>query len=495
LASLIDVKSSKTLADYELVPHLAPAVASLRAETTRLAKRFAGRTLYMVNSTSQGGGVAEMLPTMISMLRELGIATEWVVIDTDVQPFFALTKRLHNLIHGLGDGELDADARALYEEVNRANAGFLVDRMRDGDILVVHDPQPMALAGMVKEHRQVQAVWRCHIGLDDQTPQTRAAWAFLEAYHQAYDRAVFSAPEYIPSFFAQRTTLIYPAIDPLAAKSRDLQLHELVSILANAALTSISSPVVQMPFLQQALRLQRNGRWSSASLGEEIGLLSRPVITQVSRWDHLKGFLPLMAAFAQFKYKLVRPLDAVDPLHRRRIKLARLVLAGPDPSSVADDPEGRAVLDQLTEAYLRIDPAIQDDIALITLPMQDRDENALMVNALQRSSTIIVQNSLREGFGLTVTEAMWKRIPILSNSRACGPRHQVRDTLDGRMIDDPEDSGALADMMDEMLGDPRQREHWGANGQRRAHEYFLVFSQLTSWVRMLSELVDGRSAP
>ena len=490
MATLIDVTPARSLADYELIPHLAGAVAGLRAEASRLAPKFAGRTLYMVNSTAQGGGVAEMLPTMISMLRELGIATEWAVIDTEAQAFFALTKRLHNFIHGVGAGELDAGARALYEAVNRANADVLARRVRDRDVLVVHDPQPMALAGMLREQREIHTVWRCHIGLDQQTPQTRAAWQFLEPYHAAYDRAVFSAPEYIPSFFAQRTTIIYPAIDPLAAKCRDLQLHQLVSVLGNAALTSISSPMVEPPFLQQALRLQRNGRWSSASLGEEIGLLSRPVITQVSRWDHLKGFLPLMEAFGQLKYRLVRPVDTGDPLHRRRLKLVRLVLAGPDPLSVADDPEGREVLDQLAAAYLKLDPAIQDDVALVTLPLQVREENALMVNALQRASTIIVQNSLREGFGLTVTEAMWKRVPILSNSRACGPRHQVRDTLDGRLVDDPENVDALADAMDRMLGDPRQCELWGASGQRRVHEQFLVFAQLASWIRLLVDLVD-----
>jgi len=490
MATQIEVTPAKALADYEAVPHLAPAIAALRAEIAPLAKRFAGRTLYMVNSTAQGGGVAEMLPTMISLLRELGIATEWVVIESDVPDFFTLTKRLHNFIHGVGDGELDAEARAMYEAVNRANASFLADRMRDHDVLVVHDPQPMALAAMIKETRQILAVWRCHIGLDEQTAQTRAAWEFLEAYHPAYDRAVFSAPEYIPPYFAQRTTIIYPAIDPLSAKCRDLQLHSLVGVLANAALTSISSPIVGPPFMQQALRLQRNGRWSSASLGEEIGLLSRPLITQVSRWDYLKGFLPLMKAFAQLKYRLARPRGAEEPIHRRRLKLARLVLAGPDPTSVADDPEGREVLDQLAEAYLQLDPAIQDDVALITLPLQVRRENALMVNALQRASTIVVQNSLREGFGLTVTEAMWKRVPILSNGRACGPRHQVRDMLDGRLIDDPEDIAGLAEAMDRMLADPRQRERWGANGQRRVHEHFLVFAQLASWVRLLNGLID-----
>ncbi len=200
-----------------------------------------------------------------------------------------------------------------------------------------------------------------------------------------------------------------------------------------------------------------------------------------------------MKAFEKLKFRIARPPSgdaSRAPIHRRRIKLARLLLAGPDPTSVADDPEGREVLDQLADAYLRLDPAIQDDVALITLPLQVREENALMVNALQRASTIVVQNSLREGFGLTVTEAMWKRIPILSNSRACGPRHQVRDMIDGRMIEDPENIDELAEAMDMMLLDPHRRELWGGSGQRRVHEHFLVFSQLASWVRLLNSLVD-----
>jgi trehalose synthase len=115
----------------------------------------------------------------------------------------------------------------------------------------------------------------------------------------------------------------------------------------------------------------------------------------------------------------------------------RLVLAGPDPVAVADDPEAVEMLEELRAAYARLHPAVQDDIALIVLPMGSVEENALMVNALQRTSTIAVQNSLREGFGLTIAEAMWKRIPVLSNSRACGPRQQVRDGVDGRLIRNP----------------------------------------------------------
>ncbi len=222
---------------------------------------------------------------------------------------------------------------------------------------------------------------------------------------------------------------------------------------------------------------------------EDIGLLTRPIVTQVSRWDRLKGFKPLMDAFVKMKLAIFERRENQSWAERRRMDLVRLVLAGPDPASIQDDPEGKEVLEELHAAYLALDPALQDDVALVTLPMESARHNALIVNALQRASSLVVQNSLREGFGLTVTEAMWKRVPILTNSRACGPRQQVRDGLDGRLVSDPEDLDELAEAIRVMLADTPGRDAWGRNAQRRTHQRFLVFSQLRSWISLLSTLV------
>jgi trehalose synthase len=121
--------------------------------------------------------------------------------------------------------------------------------------------------------------------------------------------------------------------------------------------------------------------------------------------------------------------------------------------------------------------------------MESRDENAILVNALQRASTLVVQNSLREGFGLTIAEAMWKRVPVLSNARACGPRQQVRDGLDGRLVRDPEDEAELRLALDDMLSDPRRLEQWGRAAQRHVHDRFLLFTQLRDWGRLIGELI------
>ncbi len=486
---IVDIPECPSLADYEAVAHLAPAVHQLRDRAGPVADRLKGRTVWMVNSTAQGGGVAEMLPTMITLLNELGVRSRWFVIETDEEPFFRLTKGIHNLIHGAGDpGAVAGDAREVYQAVNAANAATLADHVSDGDILVVHDPQPMGLAGPVRESRRVSTVWRCHIGLDEDNPSTRAAWDFLEAYAGDYDRSVFSAAEYVPEYFRDRARLIYPAIDPLSDKNRELQLHTVVGILSNAAMTVPPGPVVQPPFPHIAQRLQADGRWAPAILPADIGLLIRPIVTQISRWDRLKGWLPLMQGFVELKERFQTRRDDRPSVQRRRMRQVRLVMAGPDPASIQDDPEGLEVVEELTEAYVALDDEIKHDIAMVALPMENRRDNALMVNALQRASTVVVQNSLREGFGLTVTEAMWKRIAVLSNTRAVGPRQQITDGCDGWMIKDPENPSEIADALDSLLNDREERAALARTAQRRAHDQFLIFSQLTSWLDVLAEL-------
>jgi trehalose synthase len=492
MAFLVDVEPTHRLADYAAVAHLVPAVRELEARAAAAADALRGRTIWMVNSTAQGGGVAEMLPTMILLLRDLGFQVEWAVIESDDPDFFRLTKQLHNLIHGSGNPAIEGDARRLYEQVNRDNARFLADRVRPGDIVVVHDPQPMALAGQLRGERDIYTIWRSHIGLDESNARTDAAWAFLAPYFDDYDHAVFSADDYIPDGLRDRSSLISPAINPLTAKSAELELHRLVGILRAGALAVVTSPAVPGPFAARAERLQVDGTFAPANLTEDIGVLTRPIVTQVSRWDRLKGFVPLMQAFARLKQRFQRGHGRGNGLHRRRLKLARLLLAGPDPASIQDDPEGREVLESLRGAYLDLDPAVQDDVAVVTLPMASLYENNLMVNAIQRASTVVVQNSLREGFGLTITEAMWKRLPVLSNRRACGPRQQIRDGIDGCLIDDPEDVDALASTIDAMLADPAARQRWGRTAQRRAHDEFLIFSQLASWLAVWTDVVGAR---
>lgn len=490
MVHLVEARHNVSLDDYEGVANLSRAVRDLRQEARSLLPALQGRRVWMINSTSRGGGVAELLPPLIALLRELGVDANWLVMDADEPEFFRLTKRLHNLIHGEGDPSLGETERALYDRVSRDTAAAAAHHVAPGDVLVVHDPQPLGAGAILRRTQEIAAIWRCHIGLDRKTPETRAAWAFLDACASAYDHAVFTAPEYIPSCLAGRASIIHPGIDPLSHKNRDLSVHKLVGILANGALIRAPGPMPTPAFPQPAERLQRAGIWAPATEPEDIGLLHRPIVTQVSRWDRLKGFLPLMQGFAALKRDLADRNGLRDG-HRRTLQLVRLVLAGPDPASIQDDPEGREVLEELRGAYAALAPDLQDDIAIVVLPMSSQKYNALLVNALQRCSDIVVQNSLQEGFGLTVTEAMWKHAAIMG-SQAAGLRQQVRPDLDGCLVADPEDPRAIAAALDGLLRDPWKRETLGRSAQQRAYDDFLVFTQVRNWLALIAETIRAR---
>src|SRR5690606_16217635 len=227
------------------------------------------------------------------------------------------------------------------------------------------------------------------------------------------------------------------------------------------------------PFERKAERLQPDGSFGPADRPEEIGLLFRTIVTQISRWDRLKGWQPLLEAFTRMKRRAASGELDLTPHERRRVQLARLVLAGPEPASVADDPEATEVLGRLVERYRALDRQMQKDVVLLSLPMTSRRENHLMVNALQRCSSVVVQNSLREGFGLTVTEAMWKRIAVLGSS-ACGIRQQIRDGIDGRLSADPSDPAEVEAAVVELLNAREGSDAYALSAQRRVHDEFLM---------------------
>ena len=482
-------KKTLTLDDYEAVAHLAGAVRELRREAAAILPQLAGRTLWMVNSTATGGGVAEMLPRLVSLLGELGLPTRWAVIHASDPEFFRITKKVHNLIHGVGEVRFTAAERKAYEQVNRENAADLRRLLGHGDILAVHDPQPMALGAMLKEALALPAIWRCHIGLDRATPETDAAWRFLEPYARVYDRAIFSAPEYIPPYCAGRASVIHPAIDPLSHKNRHLSPVRIMGILCDAGLALPHCPVVGPAFSRPAQRLQPDGAWGAATEPDEIGFLFRPIVSQISRWDRLKGWRPLLEGFARMKETARRSKRKLADEHaRERLELVRLVLAGPDPASIQDDPEGREVLDDLRRLYTALPPATQRDIVLLSLPMASRKENALMVNAIQSCSSVVAQNSLQEGFGLTATEAMYKRVAVLG-THACGLRQQIRHGVDGWLVQDPTDPAKIADALLHLLSNPKARAAYARSAQRRAHDEFLVFTQARRWLEVLAETV------
>ncbi|MCK0160386.1 glycosyltransferase [Allomuricauda sp. F6463D] len=481
----INVKPGAKLVDYKAYGSLYSSVLDFLEQAQEPVENLKGRTIWMINSTAIGGGVAEMLPSQMRILRELDISIEWLVIEAKKEAFFNLTKRIHNAIHGSGNGIFTEDDRKIYEEVNRNNLPKALELINDGDIVVVHDPQPMPLAAMIKKEKKVSIIWRCHIGLEDDTDVTNAVWEFLEPYTKDYDHFVFSLPAYVPKSLQKRTSIIPPAIDPLSHKNRELQLHKCIGILYQSGILDDHKAILYNRYNHLVRKVMPDGSFDVLDAGENLDLIYRPIVTEISRWDRLKGFKELMEAFIKMKLDNRKNGDP-ESLEYKRIEMTLLVLGGPDPAFVSDDPEGKEVLKELVKTYMEIDRHLQNDIAILLLPLDNPKENALIVNALQRTSSIIVQNSIQEGFGLTATEAMWKRKPVLV-SNAAGLKFQAIHNKTGQINPDPTDIESLSKTLVYMLNHPKERDKWGFNGQLRVIQNFTLFSQLISWLEVLSK--------
>jgi trehalose synthase len=479
----VPIEPKYRLPDYEAHTALRPLAQRLVEVAERGAASIDDRTIWMVNSTAHGGGVAEMLPGLIGLLRDLGFRVRWLTIQPREEAFFGLTKRLHNLIHGSPVEAPTSEDFALYKRVSESLAEALTHWICSDDFLVVHDPQPAGCGAILKQRINMRAVWRCHIGLEEETPATRAAWDFLMPWVSEYDRSVFSVRDYVPEPLLGKSTIIPPAIDPLSHKNRRLPIHKLTGILTNGRLGVSQQPVLYPEYEHPALRLQSDGSFAPATAPEDLGILFRPTVTQVSRWDRLKGWDVLLRAFIQLKSH-----DAgSDERQRMRLAMTRLVLAGPDPRFIQDDPEGQEVFEELVSMWRELSPELQRDVALILLPMDDPVRNHLMVNVLQCCSSVVVQASRREGFGLTVTEAMWKGSSVLATSVG-GIKSQIRDGVDGRLTQDPEDPAELCQVLVEMLSTPAGRNALGLNAQRKVADQYLVLSQAARWIDTLAEL-------
>ena len=482
----IFVKEGASIDDYKAYSNLKGLVDEFLEAVVPHEKALHGCTIWMINSTATGGGVAEMLPSQMRILRTLGVQIEWLVIEADDHHFFDLTKRIHNAIHGTGEGNFSEDDRKIYEEVNRQNLDKAIEFIRDGDLVVIHDPQPMPLASLIKSRRKVKTVWRCHIGLEEDNDTTRAVWNFLMPYLKHYDHYVFSLPSYVPEQIKENSAIIPPAIDPLSHKNRTLWMAKCVGILQQSGITNHHSPLLYPYYEHLVRRVMPDGSFNTVNHNSDLDIIYRPVVLQISRWDRLKGFKELMQAFILMKERNEQRKDKENVLYKR-IKYTRLVFGGPDPDFVSDDPEGMEVLNELIEQYKKVSEELQEDIAILLLPLDNAKENALIVNALQRSSSFVVQNSIQEGFGLTATEAMWKQRPVLV-SGAAGLRFQVQDHINGVINPNPGDIEELANVLELMLNSPKERDKWGFNARNRVIDKFTLFSQINSWLELLASI-------
>jgi trehalose synthase len=399
------VDDYREAAGDEAVDRLRKAAAPLR-----------GARFVHVSSTSFGGGVAELLPTQVALLQDLGIQAEWQLLEGSDE-FFAVTKLIHNALQGAGVPWSSAMEETYLERV-AANAERFED---DGDFVFVHDPQPVGLLSFLEERgpRHGKWVWRCHIEL---SRPMEAVWWFLAPHVSRYDASVVTLEEYaMPGL--PPVAIVPPSIDPLSPKNTSLDPEAVTEILSAYGIDT-----------------------------------RRPIVTQISRFDPWKDPVGVIEAFR---------------LARERAPDAQLILAG---SMAHDDPEAWHLLD-LTQEHRADDP----DIHILT---NIQDVGPVAINAFQRASDVAVQKSIREGFGLTAAEAMWKGRPVVTGDVG-GLRIQVEDGVTGFLVDSVERCG---ERIAELLGNEDLRESMGRIGRERVRERFLTTRELTDYLDLVGSL-------
>lgn len=391
-----------TLEQYEPLVGAA-AVERIAAKADRV------RTMRVahISSTFYGGGVTELLTPLTLMMNATGIETDWHLIQ-GTPGFFGCTKKLHNTLQGASLEFSDAE-KTIYEQVVFENATRL--HLDDCDAIIVHDPQPLPLISHFAD-REMPWLWQCHVDLS--SPYA-PVWTYLRRFIEQYDAAIFSLPEYGQDLPANQH-FVTPAIDPFSAKNRELSDREIREFLGNYKIPT-----------------------------------DRPLVTQISRFDHWKDPMGVIEAFRKAR-------EHVE---------CTLVLLG---NNASDDPEGGVILEQIKDAA---------DEGIIILAADD----PTLVNALQRSAAVVLQKSTREGFGLTVTEAMWKGAAVIGGDVG-GIRHQIKDEWNGFLVSTPDQAAAR---IVQLLKDSGLRKQIGSRAKESVRQNFLMSRLLEDWLDLLSK--------
>jgi len=378
-----------------------------------VAEKLKGKIVQHINSTAVGGGVAEILNRMVPLLTELGVDSRWDVVKGG-EEFFWVTKKFHNALHGKHE-EITQHDFDIFMETSRISMEQLDTY---GDIIFVHDPQPIALVNKKSANKWI---WRCHIDISN---PNQIVWEYLRSFIDKYDAAVFSAPSFSQNL-PIRQFLIPPSIDPLSDKNKDLPQEFIKSVL------------------------------------EKYGIVeNKPIITQISRFDRLKDPAGVIEVFREVK-------QHID---------CQLVLAG---GTAADDPEAIEVLEEVREKAQH-----NPDIHILLMPHND-----LEVNALQRGSTVIIQKSIKEGFGLTVAEALWKAKPVVA-SAVGGIPLQITHKYSGLLCHTTQ---GAAFAVKQLLNAPEYAKKLGENGREHIRNNFLLTRHLRDYMLMFLSLYHTES--
>ncbi len=385
------------------------------ASIHRKARKLYGKHILHINSTYQGGGVAEMLSSVVALMNDIGIDAGWRILHGNPD-FFTITKKFHNALQG-DKINLTEMKKKLYTQVNE---NFSVFTHIDHDCVVVHDQQPMSLIKFYKKRQPW--IWRCHIDLSD---PHQGLWDYLKGFILRYDMVIFSSERYIKKDLPVEQRLIYPAIDPLSLKNRDLSENVIAKYIRKARIPT-----------------------------------DMPLITQVSRMDPWKDPLGLLEI-----YKHVR--EKVD---------CRLLYCY---NLATDDPESVEIY---SKVYRKAKKLVERGDVLFVM-----GNNDILVNSIQRFSDVIVQKSTREGFSLSVTEALWKGKPVVA-SNIGGIPLQIKNGING-FLHDPYDTEGYVESIVEILKKPEIGEEIGRKAKEMVRDKFLMTRLLSDYLDLLAELL------
>jgi trehalose synthase len=400
----------RSLDDYIDIVGLGPISSIFRK-----ARKLQSKRICHINATFLGGGVAELLGRLVPMMNEAGLDAEWQTIHGS-PAFFDVTKRFHNALQG-APLRLSENKKNLYLEVNQEFPKFT---RLDHDCIIVHDPQPLPL---IKFHQKTQPwVWRCHIDVSKPSPEL---WSFLEKFMIRYDLIIFSNERYRRKDLPVPQRVVYPAIDPLSLKNREL-----------------SDGIIQKYARREHIPTDK------------------PLVTQVSRmdpWKDPEGVLEV--------YQRVR--EQVD---------CRLLYCY---NLATDDPQGMEIYTRIRH---KADALVQKGDVIFVV-----GNNDVLVNAVQRMSDVIIQKSTVEGFGLTVSEALWKRKPVVA-SNVGGIPLQIKDGETGYLLE-PKDYDGFAERIVAILKDPSQAKDLGERAHRYVQDNFLITRLVDNYLDLLGELL------
>jgi trehalose synthase len=431
-----------------------------------------GRTLWNIHSAPKGGGVAELLRGVLPYALGLGVDVRWLVLHAPPQ-FFLVIKRIYHAIYGgEGNGQpLGAMERRIYDDVFATALPSLCSYVKSGDIVILHDPQSLGFAPALKK-MGVTVLWRLHLGSEKSNDNTELARRFLEPYRESLAATLFLSERFAAAWGDPKARFVMqPSIDAHSTKNRFMSATEVRTVLTHAGLLSDSlTDAHKNPSCANPMRSQ--ARFATGGTGLRA---DQPLVLQICRWDWMKDPVGLIREFSVF-------FDGCPTSD------AALLIAGPELGSIADDPEGPEVLAAAMSERAKLSLAQQSRVHLALLPMNDIEDNAIIVNALQRHAQVVVQKSIAEGFGLSVTEAMWKGCGIVASAIG-GIKDQIKTGVQGLLVE-PSEIGAFGDSIGLLLSDESLIQTLGYRAHQRVADAFLTPSHLRSYAKLLLEIDD-----